>query len=241
MKIVGVMIAYDEHPHWLATAVSGFAQVCHDIVYVDGSYALYPQAKPRSHPSEPEAVMQACDAAGVGCVVYRPSSVFMDNEVEKRNMSLRLAGTLDPEWIVVFDADYHVTSVDVTSFRFDLATTDRNSATFKRIDTDGERRWVTRNRGIYRWTDDLAYGPAHWTISGTYDGEKQWIWGPEHVPGGASNVSPTLDLDSLTCIHRTHDRLTERKNAMTAYNTIRDTYEVEKVDRSVFEAERALA
>lgn len=238
MRIVGVLCAYDEHSHWLSTAVSGFAQLCDDIVYVDGSYAIYPQGRARSHPSECEAVTQACEAAGVGLVSYRPRDVFTGNEVEKRNRSLRLAETLDPDWVVIFDADHHVTHCNPDLLRYDLAETELNVATYRLIESDGETKWVTRLRGIYRWTDDLAYGPAHWTISGTY-ADREWLRGPDHLPG--HRASPALDLDSLECVHRTRDRRAERRDAMTAYNTVRDTYEVEKVDPVIFEAEHALA
>ena len=231
MRIVGVLVAYDEHPHWLATAIAGFAQVCDDIVYVDGSYALYPQAKPRSHPAECEAVTQACEAAGVGLVSYRPRDIFMGNEVEKRNYALRLAETLDPEWVVIFDADHHVTRCSPNLLRQDLAETELSVATYRLIESDGENKWVTRLRCIYRWTDDLAYGPAHWTISGTYEGEKRWLRGPEHL---RIEEEPSLSLDSLECVHRTGERLHERQASMQAYSRVRDTYEVEKVDQDVF-------
>lgn len=240
MKIAGILVAYDEHPSWIATAVSGFARVCNDIVYVDGSYALYPQAKPRSHAMESEAVLQACDAAGVGCLVYRPRDVWLGNEVEKRNHSLRLAATLDPDWVCVFDADHHVTHCHPELVRADLEATDLNVASYVRIETDGETKWHERTRLLYRWTDDLAYGPAHYTVSGTYGGKKHWLRGAEHMPGDVStNASACLDLDSLVCVHRTGDRLSERRDAMARYSQVRDAYDVEKVSSEMFE--RALA
>ena len=235
MNIVGVLIAYNEKPEWLATAVAGFARVCDHIVYVDGSYVLFPGAKPRSNPAETEAVIQAAEAADCGLIAYRPKEVFYGNEVEKRNLSLRLAGTLEPDWVVVFDADCHVTHADPGLFRYDLGETDLHAATFVRTEHDGERSWKTRCRGIYRWTDDLRYGPAHWTIRGTYDGDDVWVWGPDQVPGGVSAVVPAVDLDSLVCAHRTNDRLQERHVAMREYALIREAAGVEKVDRSVFE------
>ena len=70
MRVVGCLIWYDEQPSVLATAVAGFTRVCDTIVAVDGAFALYPQARPRSAPEQAETVRSVCESAGVGCVVY---------------------------------------------------------------------------------------------------------------------------------------------------------------------------
>lgn len=108
MKICGLLSWYDESPAWLATAVAGMGRVCDEIVAVDGAYALYPSARPRSSPQQAEAVLQAAEAAGVGCTIHRPREIFWGNEVEKRNLTIALASSVlesGRDWIVIFDAD----------------------------------------------------------------------------------------------------------------------------------------
>src|SRR5256885_1150092 len=110
MRVVGLLSFYDESPSWLATAVTGFARVCDAITAVDGAYALLPGARPCSHPQQAEAILSASEAAGVACTVHRPNRLFFGNEVEKRNFTFQLAGAglTGDDWLLVFDADYHV-------------------------------------------------------------------------------------------------------------------------------------
>jgi len=213
--------------------VSGFARVCDQIVAVDGGYALYPGARARSHPEQAEAVTIAAESAGAGCLVHRPKDVFFGNEVEKRQLSLSLAApflTPEEDWIVVFDADNHVLQANPDVVRSDLAKTDRNVATYTVLDgkdllanpktADLARtkalstEWTHRTRGIYRWTPDLTYGPAHWFIQGTYGGVRQWIWGPEeHL-----DVAPAFHLESsLVVYHRSQHRAKIRADAAQDY------------------------
>ena len=238
MKIVGILSAHDESPAWLAAAVTGFARVCDAIVYCEGAYALYPGARPRSHPVQAEAVMLACESADVECVIHRPKDVYFGNEVEKRNQTLRLAGALQPDWVMVFDADYHVMRCEPDVVRDMLEQTDCNVATYTLMDgmdvlaqdftadlatkIDLSTEWTCRTRDIYRWTPDLSYGPAHFTVCGTYDGELQWVRGPELVKSGAP-VPPACLLEAaLVATHRTKDRAKIRRDAAAEYYANRD-------------------
>jgi hypothetical protein len=246
VKIVGVLSWFDESPSWLATAVAGFARVCDQIVAVDGAYALYPGGRARSRPDQAEAILGAAEAAGAGCVIHRPRDVWFGNEVEKRNHSLFLAAALSPDWVMVFDADYHVLQLDAEAVRRELAATDCNVGTYTILDGKdlqedeyiakyareryADTEWTTKTRDIYRWTDDLAYGPKHFTISGTYDGERRWIRGPEFCLSEDqwSPVEPCVDmLANLVVNHRNQHRPLARRKAAGGYSELRNEAGVE--------------
>ena len=248
MKIVGIMSWYDEAPQWLSTAVTGFARFCDQIVAVDGAYALFPGARPCSHPQQAEAVLGAAEASGVGCLVHRPSSLFFGNEVEKRNLSLRLAAPFlkQDDWIIVFDADCHVFKCNPDLVRARLDSSDAELATYTYLDVEGmfsnpelakmvrdddySTESTGRTRDIYRWHPSLMYGPQHWIVSKEYPTgkktrptERRWL---RHSSDGASNI---LDLDAdLVVYHRSRDRAMIRRQAQSGYYEARELHGTEE-------------
>ena len=237
MKIVGVLIWYDEPASWLAKCVAGFARLCDHIVAVDGGYALYPAARSRSLPNQAEAVM-----GDWGCTIVRPGNVFFGNEVEKRNYSLRLAAAENPDWVVVFDADYIVDDRSLFNpdiIRAELAATEHHCATYTLLDGQDlmandrmaaaarelplSTEWTLRDRGIFRWTDDLRYGPAHYCVRGTYDGEETWLRGPDLMPDQQHKACDVLHLGrNLVVVHRRQYRPKVRLDAADVYYKMRE-------------------
>jgi hypothetical protein len=254
VKIVGVCIAHDESPTMLGPAVAGFARFCDAIVYCEGAYAFYPRARARSNPDESHTVIGVCEAMGVELIVHRPSDVYWGNEVEKRNRSLRIASGLDPDWIVIFDADYHIIRCNPERIREELEATDLHCGTYLLMDgmdtlakadsfvksvqtNDIAHEWVTRTKDIYRWTPDLRYGPAHFTVRGTYDGENHWVRGPEIVMGQEEKASPPIDLmGNLLVQHRREYRSKIRKDAATEYYKTREATRIEEITAESIEA-----
>lgn len=244
MRVVLLLSFYDEYPSWLSTVVAGFARVCDEIVAVDGAYGFYPGSDraPRSHIEQAEAIQSAAEAAGVGCTIHRPRDPFAGNEVEKRNLTLALAAAVEPDWVVVADGDYHITHCDPATFRALLDETDLNAAAYLlgdsmdyaalgMADTAAQNgaptSWAFPLRDIFRWTPDLAYGPAHFTVSGTYEGRRQWLKGPE----GSPLVVPCLDtLGSLVAAHRNRHREKGRRDAADRYARVRVESQIEAVD-----------
>jgi len=246
MKVVGVLIWYDESPSWLAHAVAGFGRVCDEIVAVDGAYSMYPGARPRSHPDQAEAILAAAETMGVGCTIHRPRDVFFGQEVEKRNLSLALAAPLleANDWVMVFDGDYQVMRCDDPAFvRQVLATTERNVVTYTILDghdlladddtaqiaigSNVDTEWTLRDRGIFRWTEDLRYGPAHYFVQGTYDGDQQWLRGPDISGNAALAAEPEHLGASFVVVHRRSKRALVRSNAARSYGALRDASGVE--------------
>lgn len=244
MKIVGVLSWYDESPHWLSTAIAGMARLCDAIVAVDGAYGLYPSARPRSHPQQAEAIVHTAEAMGRGVLLYQPDTVWLGNEVEKRNKSLQLAGTLDPDWVVIFDADYHVLTMNEDSVRLSLEHTDLDVATYTILDgkdllanealarfateRHADTEWTIRTRDIYRWDDSLEIGPKHYYYSVTGKHERVWLRGPDGHEADALN----LDAD-LVVYHRTQDRAQVRQAAAKEYYDRRVRFDIEPYPESL--------
>jgi hypothetical protein len=216
MIVAGLLCWYDERPEWLATAIAGFARVCDRIVAVDGPYALYPGARnaPRSPQDQTEAVIGACEAANVELTLHQPREPFWGNEVEKRNLSLALASEVD--WLIVFDADMRVIHADAEAVRWELDHTDRNVGTYTLQDGHDGDAWKSPFRGIYRWSDDLVYGPAHYDITGTYAGCSESL----------RDDAPAFDV-TLTVAHPIGQRQPTRKANALAYGQSRDIYHAE--------------
>jgi hypothetical protein len=246
VKICALLSWYDESVGWLANATASAGRFCDHIVAVDGAYSLYPGARPRSLPAQAEAVLQAAEVAGIGCTVHQPKDIYWGNEVEKRNLTLQLAGAvLEPEdWVVVIDADQYLMRINAESVRWDLEHTDKLVATYTVLEgrdhlsderiaqlaktTDLDTEWTSRVLCAYRWHPTLSYGPYHWTVSREdHYGQRVWLWGPN----GRVELAEPLDLDrNLVFYHRTEDRALVRKVAAAAYYDTRDSFRVEKWD-----------
>jgi hypothetical protein len=259
MNVVGSLIWYDESPSWLANCVSGFARVCDTIVAVDGAYALYPGARPRSHPDQAYAIQDACETMGIGCVIHRPRDVWWGNEVEKRQQTIELARPLKPDWLLVFDADYLVMLCEDPVFaRSVLEQTDKNVCTYTLLDGKDvmadeymakyaeeraiDSEWTIRDRGIFRWTDDLRYGPTHYCVRGTYGGEEQWLRGPDLSPVGMHRAAETEHMGrQIVALHRRQKRSKMRSNMADGYYKLRDSQGAEAINEETLYGERSVA
>lgn len=258
MKIIGCLIWYDEQPSMLATAVQGLAQIADEIIAVDGAYALFPKARTRSHPNQAEAIIRAAEAANVGVTIHRPSRLFFGNEIEKRNLSLQLAAPFcdEGDWILAWDADYHLHTCNPGLVRSELAETDCLAATYtilESIDYMGgndflrdyavkrpvDTRYTIRTRGVYRWAPDLRYQNAHFLMKGTYNGRERWVYGPDLVGGKApgweqddgSGFCEAHNLNRhLVVYHRRGERPLSRQNSADEYYRRRDQAGIEVID-----------
>lgn len=253
MKIIGCLIWYDEQPSMLGAAVQGLAQVADEIIAVDGAYALFPKAKTRSHPNQAETILRAAETAGVGCTIHRPSQLFFGNEIEKRNLSLKLAAPFceEGDWILVWDGDYHTMRCDPEIVRAELAATDCLAATYTLLEgrdyMSGEdealekfaresyvsTEWTLFTRGIYRWAPDLHYEKAHFLMNGTYEGRKVWVYGPDLIPGAHPDEIGCQALNlgrSLVVYHRRDERPFARREAANGYYRVRDATGIEQID-----------
>jgi hypothetical protein len=245
VNIIGVCVWYQESASWLSTCIAGAGRFCDTIICVDGSYALYPAGRARSHPEESEAIIHAAEAAGCGLILHRPKEVWWGNEVEKRNHSLDLARAIGAEgedWVVVFDSDNLVMQAYPDVIRQQLEATDLDVATYTILDgkdmmangdsaklaqeIDVSLEWTVRIRGVYRLLPDLRYQTKHWYVKGTNsEGRDVFLFGP------SLEEEPACQLEkALVFYHRRQARPVVRLRAADEYSQIRDKAGVEKLE-----------
>ena len=238
MKVIAALCWYDEQPSFLAATIASLKGFADHLVAVDGAYFLYPQGKPASDLAQRQVILEACYGAGIGCTLHTPASVYLGNEVEKRNLSIQLALAVaesDDDWIFVIDADEVVTSIP-----FD--TLDRLAATD--LDVAGVSLWnrwpqnhmpaelakmyywpreetMLNHRVIFRALGDFRIEGAHYVYKG--HGEKLL-----RFSGSAGRQEPCLDLNDFKIEHRHDYRFVERNAIAHRYYERRDEYQIEK-------------
>jgi hypothetical protein len=229
--VIGLLAFYDESPLWLSAAVTGAAKFCDHVIAVDGAYMLYPDGRAHSNPECAEAIVEAANACGVGYTLHIPATVWMGNQVEKRNTMFQLAHQIgsDEDWVYVFDADDLVTDVpadihqrleeaveDVAVFTLwwseDMhATAQREeAATVFNYPHEGSNRYF---RGLFRLIDNLRCEGAHY-----------------HYLGVRHELAPFLNVTDLRVQHRHPQRTRQRLDTSAAYDRLVHITEAEIVD-----------
>lgn len=240
MRIIGTLCFYDEPPSWLAATVASCARLCDHLVAVDGAYQLFPGGlqKPTSSAMAHEAIVQTAAASGMGVTLHVPSGPFAGNEVEKRNLMLRLAATVgEPmvDWVFTVDGDEVVTHVS-DLVRSDLAATEYSVAETTTVESspnaDDEQRAAYEAgarpyRHLMRLLPNLRVVGAHWVYMGDH---------PDHGTvclqgvNGVHDIEPALDVrHTVRKEHRHAWRARKRLEDARAYYTMRDQLVVERV------------
>lgn len=114
MKVIAMLSWFEERPSWLSATVASLRGLCDHIVAVDGAYALFPDARPRSGPEQAEAVIETAHASNIGLTLHRPKHVWRGNEVQKRNHLVQLAmleAEPNVDWLFRIDGDETVTDI----------------------------------------------------------------------------------------------------------------------------------
>ena len=247
MKVIAILSWYDESPTWLAACVASMAKCADHVVAVDGAYQLYPSARGRSNIDQADAVVRAAEAVGLGLTLYQPTQPWEGNEVEKRNMTIRLAETIATpytDWYVVIDADEVVLDCK-PGFREQLARTDKLVATYGLTEwmpdphSDEAREqfaqlvyepptWTVQIRAMYRALPNLRYQGAHYVVAGEHEGEDVYLFGltPHH------NLEPAEEMHRyLRVEHRNRQRNVARARAAKEYYAIRDSANIEQISK----------
>jgi hypothetical protein len=112
MKLIALLSWYDE-PAWALTElIASLARAGVDhLIAADGAYALYPEGRAQSAGEQAQAIVAACQGAGMGVLVYSPQEVWFGNEVEKRTWLFTAGQAIAEEgdWFWIADGDEVVT------------------------------------------------------------------------------------------------------------------------------------
>jgi hypothetical protein len=240
MKIIGTLCFYDEPPVWLASTVTSAAKLCDHIVCCDGAYGLFPGAlrRPVSSAMAHEAITHAATAAGIGLTLHVPTTPFLGNEVEKRNLMLRLAATVgEPmvDWVFTIDGDEIVTyasslvrtDLEDTILHVAETTTKESSPAEDDRQREAYEAGARPYRHLMRLLPNLRVAGAHWVYWGDHPDD-----GTLCLQGvrGVHRVEPALDLThGVTKEHRHAWRGKQRQQNATDYYRVRDLTVAERV------------
>jgi hypothetical protein len=230
VRLIALAALYDEPPMMVAMMLNGLARLgCDHVVCLDGGYALYPDAKPVSHPD----MVQACVGAitfGMGVSYIAPQTPWLRNEIEKRTALFRhgLAHAQRNDWFLVVDADEAYVQWP-PDLKARLAATEHDVASVHVYDKAGERIFQAGGtpallatgahqefdtRRFFR-AQEIVVGPNHFTYR-TRDGRILW-------QSSAPVEEPCLDLTGVVALeHHPGMRDAARQAAKWAYYTQRD-------------------
>lgn len=241
MKIHALMSWYNESPTFIASAVASIAPHVDHVIAVDGAYALFPDAQPRSDRLEAETIQAICDGAGISCTIHRPATVWYGNEVEKRNQLFKIASAFSEpfvDWYWILDADCIITSTP-SNLRARLEAAEEWSvdvALWERRDHLGDHPDVARamslpthsaipNTCLFRVLKDMQVIGTHYVYGGFRpDGEWVYAWAP-HIMG----PQPVLKMPEIRVEHRSIYRDKYRRDLSHTYYQTRDQLGIERV------------
>lgn len=240
MRIHGILSYFQESPSWLAACVASMARVCDTVIAVDGRYALFDDDQAASPPDQAEAIVETATGAGLELVLFRPSHPFYGNEIEKRNLTLKLAASVgEPgeDWLLILDADCYITEHS-DMLRYDLERTDKpaaNVAVEEHMDPHDPdtpmviadtvslpESWRSKVTLLYRLLPEMAYEGTHYSVSGRWNGEKVWLW------GHPAAVDPFDASHAVVVRHRNILRSKRRREQAAAYYSQRDMLGIEE-------------
>jgi hypothetical protein len=237
----------DESPQWLSALVASLSKANVDhLIACDGAYQLWPNASNRwvSGPEQAEAILETARGLGIGTTIYTPSKPYVNNEVEKRNLSIQLAlleGELHEDWMIILDSD-EVIDWAAHDFKQQLADTDLNVASYYLFEREDRHANDARTlaglahdmsdvghnsiRAIQRLLPGLRLEGAHHVFCHGYGAEKSYLWGR----GDKSlQQEPYLDLDEFIRVeHRHYLRGFARAQAAKQYYDLRDAIGAEQ-------------
>lgn len=251
MKLIACMIWYDESPTWLAATVASLTRIGVDeLVVLDGSWPLYPDATPRSSYAEAEALTLAADAANIGLTLARPREQWWGGEVAKRTAAFRIAeavGTRGEDWVLVIDADEVIVDGDPT-LKDELAATGADAATIHLVqwwgdphaDAETERlrqlvphpsRYGQLQSRLFRLCEDMRVVGSHYSYTGTCRDRVSRNLRADYPTGHLPEleVAELMTPQNLPVIeHRDPQRSAGRRDAKKAYYEARDELGIER-------------
>jgi len=227
LTVTAALCWWRERPEDLEACVRGLGSVADRVVALDGAYARYPKATPRSTPEEVEAIRETAKAVNLECLVVQPDRLWA-GQVEKRSHLLALA-SVGSKWIATVDADHVVRAQreevrtflrlhtgDVVSVPYVTPVNEarpmKQSAVGKwHVDQTSERMWVPH---LWRALPGLRVEKFHWWYSAMKGPTRYWLWGGD---GSYPSVSENRLKKHYEIEHRTMFRTAEQIKLSRAF------------------------
>jgi hypothetical protein len=222
VRLIGILIWYDEQPEWLAAAVASFARAGGEhLIALDGAFACYPDGvrHPRSGTEQHAAVREVCDAHNLGLTLYSPAEAYVGNELEKRSLGFALAdlvATPYEDWYLILDADEVVTTSLGLRETLEQTSCDVGEVVFWERNKIHDPS-LGRVRCLFRAIPGIQVKGNHYTYI-TPDGRK--LWGDGHLE---DSVITPAEIEHRTWIRPKHrqqnqlDYLAQRDRVATEY------------------------
>jgi hypothetical protein len=222
--IVALLSWWDEQPSWLTRTITPLARFAHHVVAVDGAYENMPTAheRPASPGDQADAVVAACDSAGLGLTLHRPNVPWSGDEVAKRTAMFRLADVVcrDGDWLFVIDADEQVQAAPA-NLDEQLAWCDQHRFTVGAVDFvtppyDGQ----VPSRRFFKWHPGLHVAGRHYRY---VTGDGRVMWGDEEDPA----MEPYCMLNGFRLEHWADRRHPYRREKQMGYYNRRSQLQLE--------------
>jgi len=227
VRVTAALAWWNEAPEDLDACVRAMANIADRVVAMDGAYARYPGATPKSPEEQVSAIRDAADVAGLQSIIHQRSRLW-PGQVAKRAALLSLAAA-DSDWVVVVDAD-HIIHADRDIAREQLALLDADGALAIEVsvhtpanptrstEASSPGQWHRAHAGstvsyplLYRALPGLTVEQRHWWVAA--DG--LWLWGGDGSRPLASHHSMPPEVYLVE--HRTLFRTEEQIRASRAF------------------------
>lgn len=208
MKVVALLVWYDEPAELLTETVASWAELADGLVALDGAFVGYPDGKPRSPDEQAEAIKDAATDVALEHVVYRPLELWQGGHPEKRTQAIRMAeeffDATEDDWLFVIDADEELEHVGADTAAI-LRETERDVAIVTAEINDHD---PLPQRRLFRAVPGLEVRGLHYRYV-TPDGRFLW-----NYPGEPEE--PAVEVD-VRLKHRREERPKERLAAAKSY------------------------
>jgi hypothetical protein len=228
MKLIGLLSFFDQDEDYIEGDLSDLHKLgATSVVAVDGAYAMYPDGPVRSGKKLIEKMRKKAASLDMSLLLYQPNTVWMGNEVEKRQVMIDLAWTIaeDGDWFVVWDCDYKLVDIDegpegswlpIAS----LPSTKEDFAYISFTESSQDNAWHPMQMFIK--AQPVMMDGNHHTYK-LADGRRSQILRRD-VP----NMAEARDMSQVKIRHRVHERDPSRRAGQTAYYEERDRLGLEK-------------
>lgn len=217
MQIIALLSWWDEQPGWLTRTIVPLARFCTHLVAVDGAYQHIGGSgeQPASPSVQADAVLAACDAAGLALTLHRPTEPWIGDEVAKRTFLFRLADLTarEGDWLFVIDADETVSAAPRSLHeQLEQAAADGVEAATVHLAAPPERAAAAVRR-FFRWDPTLRVVGRHSHYAAGPDDQIRLLWGPDDDP----RTVPARHIDGFRLEHWTRERHPFRRQIQVGY------------------------